>query len=113
MQISVAFEGAGAGEAPLSWGQQDIWASMGRFVEQLPLGGVTPLPAGTTVEDVAGELRDLMSRYQVLRTRLRFAEDGSPRQVVAAAGTTVLEVADDEDAAGMLARYRREPVDFT
>ncbi|GAA3211662.1 condensation domain-containing protein [Dactylosporangium siamense] len=113
MRISVAFEGAGAGEAPLSWGQQDIWASMTRFGEQLPLGGVTPLPPGTTVEDVAGELRYLMSRYQVLRTRLRFAADGSPRQVVAAAGTTVLEVADTDDPAGMLARYRREPVDFT
>ncbi len=117
MRIGVAFEGPGAGEAPLSWGQQDIWASMTRFGEQLPLGGVTPLPAGTTVEDVAGELRYLMSRYQVLRTRLRFAAGAVPRQVVAAAGEVTLEVLDAGDpaagAAAMLERYRREPVDFT
>ncbi|MEV0131324.1 condensation domain-containing protein [Dactylosporangium sp. NPDC050688] len=117
MRICVPFEGAGAGEAPLSWGQQDIWASMTRFGEQLPLGGADPLPDGTGVGDVVGELRYLMSRYQVLRTRLRFAADGTPRQVVAAAGQTVLEVldADEPEAAAqaMLRRYRSEPVDFT
>lgn len=116
MRISVAFEGAGAGEAPLSWGQQDIWASMTRFGEQLPLGGVTPLPPGTTVQDVTAELRYLMSRYQVLRTRLRFGGGGSPVQVVAASGETFLEVVDADDpaaaAARMLDRYRRSTVDF-
>jgi hypothetical protein len=113
MRITVAFEGAGAGEAPLSWGQQDIWASMTRFGEQLPLGGVTPLPAGTTVQDVTAELRYLMSRYQVLRTRLRFTADGTPRQVVAASGEVELEVTDAESPQELLARYRREPVDFS
>lgn len=117
MRISVAFEGAGAGEAPLSWGQQDIWASMTRFGDQLPLGGISPVPAGTTVDDVCAELRYLMSRYQVLRTRVRFAADGTPRQVVAAAGEAVLEVADAQDPAveadRMLRRFRRESVDFT
>ncbi|WP_344502170.1 condensation domain-containing protein [Dactylosporangium maewongense] len=118
MRILVAFEGAGAGEAPLSWGQRDIWASMTRFGEQLPLGGVTPLPPGRSVEDVAAELRYLMGRYQVLRTRLRFAGDGTPRQVVAAGGTATLEILDTEadaeaEAGRMLDRFRHEPVDFT
>ncbi|MFF5235071.1 condensation domain-containing protein [Dactylosporangium sp. NPDC000521] len=121
MRIRVAFEGAGEGEAPLSWGQRDIWASMTRFGEQLPLGGVTPLPPGRTVGDVAAELRYLMSRYQVLRTRLRFGDDGTPRQLVAAGGTATLEVLDTDGAAAdpqaeadrMLHRFRRDPIDFT
>ena len=54
----------------------------------MPIGGAQPLPPGTTVQDLQERLRYLMSRYQSMRTRLRFEPDGTPRQVVYAAGET-------------------------
>jgi Condensation domain len=109
-QILVFFEGNGSGVGDLTWGQADIWAAMQREGSSLSLGGAFALPAGTTVDDVAADLRFLMSRHASLRTMLR-VEDGRLRQVAAAAGQIALEVTDPEDAdpgevaAGLYGRY--------
>src|SRR5690348_13328555 len=57
------------------------------------MGGVVPAD-GKTVEDLAAELRFFMSRYESMRTRLRFDADGTPWQVVADSGEITLEVVD-------------------
>src|SRR5688500_1095174 len=91
-QSMVAFSGDGAGEGPLSWGQKDMWLSMLRYGHAMPVGGIKPLAPENTIEEIADELRYLMSRYQVMRTRLRFEPDGTARQVVSAAGEIALEI---------------------
>jgi hypothetical protein len=93
-RVAVAFGGDGAGEDVLSWGQRDVWVAIKGFGSSMAVGGSVPLRAGTTIEDVASEACYLMSRYQVLRTRLRITEDGSPRQVVSGAGRIDLDVVD-------------------
>ncbi|MFF5227828.1 condensation domain-containing protein [Dactylosporangium sp. NPDC000521] len=109
--MRVTFEGGGAGTGPLSWGQLDIWLKMTTLGHSLALGGTRPLPPGTSPEDVAGELRYLMSRYESMRTRLVFDGDGPPHQVVHGAGSIDLEVLDDVDPAEVEARYRAVPFD--
>lgn len=97
-RVTVAFEGEGAGVGELSWGQRDIWMTMTRQRNWLPMGGWKPLPAGTTVDDVADELRYLMTRFPSMRTRLRFDADGRPHQVLAGRGETTLDIIEaDED----------------
>jgi condensation domain-containing protein len=93
-RVAVRFEGEGSGVEELSWGQLTLFEAMDRQRTWLPIGATVPLPAGTTVEDVAGRLRFWMGRYQSMRTRLRFDPDGRPRQVVASAGEISLEVVD-------------------
>ena len=39
-QYMVRFDGAGAGEAELSWGQKENWATIAATGSWLPLGGV-------------------------------------------------------------------------
>ncbi|WP_173156086.1 condensation domain-containing protein [Phytohabitans suffuscus] len=78
-----------------------------------------PLPAGTTVGELADRLRYLMSRYPTARTRLVFEPDGAVRQVVAAAGEIALEVVDAGDADpeqvadALRLRYQDATYDFT
>ncbi|GAB3824366.1 condensation domain-containing protein [Dactylosporangium cerinum] len=86
----------------------------------MPIGGALPLRPGTTVEDVAGELRHHLSRHPTLRTLLRIpAGGGTPTQEVHASGVSLLEVydtsgADPSDVAEALAgRYRDTDLDFT
>jgi Condensation domain len=108
--VPVAFTGHGAGEDDLSWGQQDIWGTMRRERSWLPIGFTRPVPAGTTVEDVAAELAFCMIRYPSMRTRLVFTVDGRPRQVVAAGGEVALEVVDagpDADPAEVAVRVQQ------
>ncbi|BCB76943.1 hypothetical protein GCM10022251_76120 [Phytohabitans flavus] len=118
-QVVVGFSGDGAGAGELSWGQMDIWQAMVRQKSWLPNGVWIPLPAGTTVEELADRLRYVMSRYPAARTRLAFEPDGAPRQVVAASGEIALEVvdagdADPEQVADELRlRYQHAPYDFT
>ena len=115
----VAFEGDGAGEGQLSWGQSENWSTITEIGNWFPLGGVKPLDPGTTVEDIAAELSYLMGRYQPMRTRLRFDADGRPLQVVSGSGNIDLEIIDAGDAdAGEVAdavaeRYRSADLDFT
>ncbi|WP_327003911.1 condensation domain-containing protein [Dactylosporangium sp. NBC_01737] len=114
--IPVAFAGEGSGEDELSWGQREIWQALVEQKTWMPIGGAQPLPAGTTVQDMQERLRYLMSRYQSMRTRLRFEPDGTPRQVVHASGETVLEVvdagADDPQAVAEAVRLRYEQTDY-
>ena len=62
------------------------------------IGGVMPLPEGTSIEEMAATLRFVISRNPALRTRLRFAESSSgvrlPRQAVAESGVVPLQIVD-------------------
>ncbi len=102
-QIVVPFHGAGSGVGELTWGQSEVWQSIQRSGVSSTIGGVSTVPPGTTVADVAAVLRFIMSRHQSLRTRLRFdTEDGRPLQEVATCGDAVLEVVDcSSDAAAV------------
>jgi hypothetical protein len=122
-RITVAFEGEGAGIDELSWGQKEIYLAMIRQERWLWLGGTLPLAPGRTVQDVADELRYLMSRFPSMRTLLRFDEDGHPTQELFASGEVVLEVYDAEGgdgeggadlvAAAVSSRYQDAGRDFT
>ncbi|MET7426432.1 condensation domain-containing protein [Dactylosporangium sp. NPDC005555] len=118
-RIPVRFDGDGAGLGPLSWGQLSMWQDIVRQRSWLPIGGWAPLEPGTTVEDVADDLRWAMRRYPTFRTRLRFDGDGTPLQSVAAWGTIGLDVFDAPDGAdpaaftaAVDAHYRALPYDF-
>jgi hypothetical protein len=105
-RMVVHFAGEGSGVGELSWGQLEILGAMERHGAWLALSHVEPLPAGTTLEDVAEWLRYLMSRHQVLRTRLRFPADGPPSQAVHASGEVAVDVVDagPEDPAAVADR---------
>ncbi|MEV7217562.1 condensation domain-containing protein [Kitasatospora cineracea] len=118
-RVAVAFAGLdGAGTEPLTWGQWSLWEAMVRHGSWMPLGGARPLAPGTTVQDVADELRHLVTRYPSMRTRLRFDAGPEPRQEVAGAGEVLLEVHDAPDgadpaatAAAVAAHHRHAPFD--
>jgi hypothetical protein len=117
-RVVVKFEGDGSGTEDLAWGQQDAWMTVLRLRSWMPLGGVKPLDPGTTIDDVVGELRYLLCRYQVLRTKLLLDNPDQPRQVVYAAGEIELEIvdadgADPQTAASVLhQRYVESGLDF-
>ncbi|UWP86344.1 condensation domain-containing protein [Dactylosporangium fulvum] len=108
-RIDVAFRGAGAGTAELTWGQRAMYQAMLRERSWLPMGGRRPVPPGTTVADVAEELRYTMGRYQSFRTRLRFRPGAPPAQEVADHGTARLDVveAGAEDPEAVAAAVER------
>jgi hypothetical protein len=116
-QILVQFTGEGSGVGDLTWGQLDIWAAMQRESSSLSLGGAFPLPPGTTVDDVAADLRFLICRNTSLRTRIRRAADGRLEQAVEKSGEIALEVVDPGDAdpgevaAALFARYEDKVFD--
>jgi hypothetical protein len=112
-RVAVNFDGPGAGRGELSWGQRDIWHAITRYREAMPIGGVKPLPAGTTVADIADELRYLMTNFPTMRTRIA----PGPVQHVAGTGTIFLEVVDGGDdpdavAATVERRFRATPFDY-
>jgi hypothetical protein len=115
--IVVRFEGEGSGVDELAWGQWEILAAMLRQGTWLPVGGTVALPEGTTVDDMAGELRWHLTRHHAMRTRLRFDADGV-RQVVSDRGEITLEVVDADGAdpadvaAGVERRFRETPFDY-
>src|ERR1043165_7773751 len=114
-RVVVPFSGEGAGTGELSWGQREIWTAMVASESAKPVGGAQPVPTGTSVERVAGELQFIMNRYPAMRTRLRFDGTAWPQQVVSASGETALEIfeAGDHDPAALAEvvceRYRRTP----
>src|SRR5262249_38156477 len=97
-RILVPFEGPGEGSDELAWGQIGLWQSIEQSGLSKTMVHVEPLPAGTTVEDMTHRLRFMVSRHQSLRTRLRFGQDGRPRQVCSTSGETPLEVVDAGEA---------------
>ncbi|MBM9508901.1 condensation domain-containing protein [Actinacidiphila acididurans] len=118
-RLAVDFAGDGSGVDEMSWGMLEIWRAMQSQRSALPLGGRSPLPAGTTVAGVVAELRYLMSRFPSMRTRLRFGSDGPPRQELFASGTIGLEIYDaadasdpDEVAAAVEETYRGTDFDY-
>jgi len=98
-RIQFDFAGAGSGIDELAWGQQEIWLAMVRQRSWIPIGGPSPLPPGTTLDDVVDDLQYALGRYQTMRTRLRFEDDGQVRQEVFAGGEFTLEVFDAPDDA--------------
>ena len=117
-QVVVAFEGEGSGTGPMAWGQADHYAAMVRMKTWSPLGGVKRLLPGTTVDEIADELRWLISRYQTMRTLLRPDAHGRVQQVVFASGEITLEVFDagegdpEQLAEAVCDLYRNRPLDF-
>jgi len=97
-RVLIPFSGEGAGVGELSWGQQEIWQAIQRYGDSLSVGGVTPLPEGTSVQDVAATFGFLVGRHQSLRTRLAIDQDGHTLQVVADRGELELEVVDADPA---------------
>jgi hypothetical protein len=96
-QIPVSFAGAGSGEGELSWGQQTVLRGVGDRGETTWLTATTPVPDGTTAEDVAELFGWMLSRYQSMRTRLLLRSGGQARQAVSASGETFLEIIDVPD----------------
>jgi len=92
-QVLVDFAGDGEGTDEMSWGQWEIWLAMVDQKSSLLISGTAPRE-GVSVDTVAEELRYLMSRYQSMRTRLKFADDGRPLQSLSAKGRIALEVFD-------------------
>jgi hypothetical protein len=121
-RIVVEFHGEGSGEAHLTWGQLSLWLAGQRSGVPSIVGGVSPIPAGHTVEAIATSLRFIMGRHQSLRTTIHLGDDGEPRQVVAERGEIALEVYDAEvDGHGadpadvaeqVFQRYVRTPFDY-
>jgi hypothetical protein len=94
-QVVVPFAGEGSGIADLTWGQVGFWQGMVDTGQSATMGGVTPLPPGMTVDQIADGLRYAVSRHQALRTRLRLADDPyRPQQVCSSEGEVPLEVVD-------------------
>lgn len=116
-RILVPFEGDGSGVDGLGWGQQQLWQAMVETNSSMGMGAVVPAPPGRTAEDYAAELKFFMSRYQAMRTRLRFDADGRVSQVVSSSGEASVEVIDvDTDPAqageAVLARWRDTNYDY-
>jgi condensation domain-containing protein len=90
-RLLVAFEGEGAGEAELTFGQRGLWQS----IELAGVATVTHLVEagpGTTVDAVADVLGFMVGRHQALRTRMVLREAGPPLQRVSTAGEIPLLV---------------------
>ena len=119
-QVPVSFAGEGAGVAEMTWGQHEIWQSMTRQGNWLPLGGWRPVDPGTGVEAIADELAYLHTRFPSMRTLLRFDDQGWPHQELFASGSTHLDVFDaapGAEAADALAEaisgdYQHQPYDL-
>ncbi len=115
-RIPVPFAGPGSGIGELTWAQRGVLWTIERTGRTLNIGGTTPLPPGTPLDEVIHVLRFTVSRHQSLRTRYRTRPDGGVQQVVAASGEVPLEIVDvvgDADPADVAeavrARYEDTP----
>jgi hypothetical protein len=115
-EVLIDFAGDGEGVDELSWGQSEIWQAMVDQKSALPIGGIGSRP-GISVDAVADELRYLMGRFQSMRTRIVFADDGRPLQSLSAKGRITLAVFEaggedpDELASKVHADYVSTPFD--
>src|SRR5262245_56062430 len=99
-RIPVHFAGPGAGTAPLTWGQKAILKDMRETGWTHNVSWAPRLMPTIAVEDVAEQLRVLMTVHPALRMQMGHDADGRPCQVVAESGEMALEiydVADDDD----------------
>jgi hypothetical protein len=118
-RVPVPFEGEGAGEAELTWGQIGLWQSIALSGMSKTVFYIEELAPGTTVGKVADEIAFMAGRHQTLRTRLLLRGEGEPpRQQCATSGEIVLEVVDTdgadpaEVAEAVSQRYQRVPFDY-
>ena len=126
-RVSVTFTAQDSGVAEMTWGQRDMWRAMVGQNSWLPIGGTQLLEPGTRLEDIAEDLRYLMTRFPALRTRLRFGTGERPVQVLFDSGQIVLELFDaggtdgtgevshgapERVAAAVEAQYRRSAFHF-
>ena len=109
-RVLVPFEGEGAGEGELAFGQLGLWQAMSKNVSRT-VAYVAEAEPGTTVDAVADMLGFMVGRHQSLRTTLVLRDDGRlPRQRVAAAGEVPLLVVaaghdDPAEVAGALSEH--------
>ncbi|MGH3757354.1 condensation domain-containing protein [Actinophytocola sp.] len=90
-RVLVAFEGEGAGEGELAFGQRGLWQSIVQSGAST-VTYVAKADPGTTVDAVADMLGFMVGRHESLRTRLVLRGSGPPRQQVSAAGEIPLLV---------------------
>ncbi len=105
-RILVPFAGP-AGTAPVTWGQKAIlervreagwrengWRREGTFGRLIAYSAsfFTMEPEGTSIEDLAAQLGDMMSRYAALRLRLGTDPAGRPCQLVSGSGQLALDI---------------------
>jgi hypothetical protein len=96
-RVPVEFDGEGAGVGELSWGQQAVWKGMVDSGDSLTMTAVRPLGPGATTDDFVSEYGFYLSRYQAMRTLLRFEPDGHAVQVVHSSGVAEIEIYDAAD----------------
>jgi Condensation domain len=100
-EIRVGFHGEGAAAGELTWGQMAIWRATQQTGRTMNLVWAMPLPGGTSLAEMTGVLRFVVSRHPALRTRLRFVDrpsgDRHPQQIVAGSGEVPLHIADIGD----------------
>jgi hypothetical protein len=106
----VEFQAARAAEAPLTWGQQALWAAIRRtrpadsyfnYTRRMDVGG-------HTVDEVLTAIGAVVSRHEALRTRLS-DESADPLQRIAARGTLDVELVDPSDVDSVVARFEAQP----
>ncbi|HET9143117.1 condensation domain-containing protein [Actinophytocola sp.] len=90
--VAVEFTGTRAAEGPLTLGQLNIQRWLIRTPDHYLayVFGELEVPAGCSVDGVAGALAVLLGRHESLRTT--YLHDEPPRQVVAGSGVLTLEV---------------------
>jgi hypothetical protein len=95
-----------------------LW-TIERTGRTLNIGGTTPLPPGTPIDEVVEILRFTVGRHQSLRTRYRTTPDGTVQQVVSDSGEIPVEIVDvadgadpDEVAEALRARYENTPFEY-
>lgn len=93
-RVVIPFTGEGSGVAELTWGQLSIWQSIEFSGQSRTVTGMTPLPAGATVQAVANSIGWIVGRHQALRTRYRLRTGEPPLQDCAATGELSMELVD-------------------
>ncbi|MPZ82083.1 MAG: hypothetical protein GEV28_17490 [Actinophytocola sp.] len=91
-RVLVAFEGDGAGEGELAFGQLGLWQAIEESGESKTVAYVAEVEPGTTVGDVADMLGFMVGRHQALRTHLLLRAGRPPRQRVSSSGEVALVV---------------------
>jgi|SRR5580658_99343 hypothetical protein len=91
-QVAIAFSGAQAGTAPLTWGQKAIWQDIQDNRDQFSMFGSLSLPEHSTVASVTAQLAELIVAHDALRTRLRTGPGNRLYQQAAGSGEIGLDI---------------------
>lgn len=99
-RVPVPFKGEGGGVEELTWPQQTMLSEMRRAGKTLTMCGARRLPPETTIAEFVDKLRFYLTRYQAMRTLLRYEDDGRILQEVKEDGVAAIEIYDagDRDA---------------